>query len=581
MNNKQVNFKGKLIFKKYKILQYLDKGTYGSVYLGKNIQNNNLHAIKIQKDPYNILEEETFIQYNLKGFGIPEVISFGKFINYNILIETLLGKSIEKIWIAKNKKLDIKDVCMIAIQTLERIEFVHSKNYLHRDIKPSNFLVGNPDSSIIYLIDFGNARKYRSSRTGKHIQSSKNNKVYGTVCYLSINSLRGNEQSRKDDLESLGYMYISLVKGNLPWSDMKNLKIEEIVRKTLTMKEKTSLEDLCKDLPKEFYDYMNYTKNLKFAQKPDYNYLKSLFTSTLSKLGLKNDNVFTWVKRKISKINITNKISGNLRRRVSPQKRLLNSINFSRANKDNTFLNYKSSDIINTINIDNNDNFLEDNKGIYFEEKTNSQINLKENDENKKNLKRKILINISKNENNKIKNGGAIPLQEQGNKNLKILYKKLNLKNSNNDKKFIIRRIAKNNIIENNIYYIPTSFTNKNSPLKIQKNEMNKNIVNSNLSNNRYFTAQYIPLTNRFPNNSLFHNINKFYFNEKIKKNTNIRNNNLNLNNGKMNSKINYYNDEFVDNINNYKNCTEINDYREIKPNNYLIINKKGNYNNK
>jgi serine/threonine protein kinase len=106
---------------------------------------------------------------------------------------------------------------MVAIQALDRLEYIHSKNYIHRDIKPNNFLIGKKNDEIIYLIDFGFARKYRSSKTGKHIKHKFINCVSGSLLYLSLNGIKGYEQSRKDDLESLGYMILFLSLGSLPW----------------------------------------------------------------------------------------------------------------------------------------------------------------------------------------------------------------------------------------------------------------------------------------------------------------------------------------------------------------------------
>ena len=234
---------GKVIFGKYKILKLISEGSFGKVYLAQNIVTKKLYAVKAEskfcKSP--LLEMETYILYNLKGLGIPSAISYGYFGKYNILVQTLLGKSLNRIWLENNKKLNLKDICMIAIQTLDRIEFVHSKYYIHRDIKPANFLVGYPDSSLIYLIDYGNARKYRSSRTGKHLKNNKTKKIFGTTLFLSINVLKGNEQSRKDDLESLGYMYIYLSTGGLPWSNLKCKNAQELLDLTRTLKQSTSL----------------------------------------------------------------------------------------------------------------------------------------------------------------------------------------------------------------------------------------------------------------------------------------------------------------------------------------------------
>ena len=160
-------FKSKLIFGKYSLKQLITNGTFGEVYIGTNIFNKKNYAIKIEKLQNNesSLKQEAYILFLLKGPGIPSVISFGISCKYHILVEELLGESIKTIF-NKNKKFNIKDTCMFAIQALERIEYIHSKNYLHRDIKPGNFLVGNPDKSQLYLIDFGIAKKFRSSKTG-------------------------------------------------------------------------------------------------------------------------------------------------------------------------------------------------------------------------------------------------------------------------------------------------------------------------------------------------------------------------------------------------------------------------------
>ena len=168
-------FKSKLIFGKYSLKYLIAKGSNGEVYLGKNILDNKEYAIKLEKftKGESFLKHEAYILFLLKGPGLPSVISFGQSNRYHILVENLLGESIYNIWLKKKKNLNIKDTCMFAIQALERLEYIHSKNYLHRDIKPGNFLIGNPDKSQIYLIDFGNARKYRSSRTGKHIPLPK------------------------------------------------------------------------------------------------------------------------------------------------------------------------------------------------------------------------------------------------------------------------------------------------------------------------------------------------------------------------------------------------------------------------
>ena len=221
----------KLIFNKYKLKSLIHSSDFGSVYEGINEKENIPVAIKLEKKrgKYNMLESEAFLLMNLKGHGIPKVITYGHHGSYNVLIEELLGLSIGGILqIKKLKILSLKDVCMIALQALDRLEYIHSKFVIHRDIKPFNFAIGKEDPELIYLIDFGLSHKYKSSRTGKHIQYKNLKLTYGSLRYLSINGNKGYEQSRRDDLESLGYMLIYLATGYLPWLQAENSDFETI-----------------------------------------------------------------------------------------------------------------------------------------------------------------------------------------------------------------------------------------------------------------------------------------------------------------------------------------------------------------
>ena len=227
-------FKNKLIFNKYKVKNFNELSKLCWTFEGVNVKNNEPIFIKIEKKnlKYNFLESEAYCLINLKGFGIPRIISYGKIGIYNILVEELLGKSLYELWWLRNKKEKsilknvcmvalqaciLKNVCMVALQVLDRLEYIHSKNYIHRDIKPQNFVNGRKDPNIIYIIDFGFSHQYKSSRTGKHIKYQSKKHTMGSMSYLSINANKGNEQSRRDDLESLGYMLIFLATDNLPW----------------------------------------------------------------------------------------------------------------------------------------------------------------------------------------------------------------------------------------------------------------------------------------------------------------------------------------------------------------------------
>ena len=161
-----------ILFKKFKIKNKLAEGAFGDVYIGSTLDTNDLVAIKVEqkKIPKPLLESEAYFLLTLKGLGIPEVLSFGRRKDYNILVEPLLGKSLFDIFNERRKHMAIGDICLIAKQILDRIQWVHSKGFVHRDIKPDNFLIGRKDPNVIYLIDFGLSKKYKSDKTGKHLK---------------------------------------------------------------------------------------------------------------------------------------------------------------------------------------------------------------------------------------------------------------------------------------------------------------------------------------------------------------------------------------------------------------------------
>ena len=153
-----------LFFGRYKIIKKLDVGTFGQVYLGLNLKNNEKVAIKLEpkKNPLYFLETEAYYLYMLKGIvGLPKIEAYGHNEKYNILVETLLGKSLQYLFYKNNKYFCLKDILMIGIQIIERLESIHSKHIIHRDLKPENFLIGYTDPYLIYLIDFGLSKKIK------------------------------------------------------------------------------------------------------------------------------------------------------------------------------------------------------------------------------------------------------------------------------------------------------------------------------------------------------------------------------------------------------------------------------------
>ena len=265
----------KLIFKKYRIEKQIYTSYLSKVYEGKNELTKEKVVLKLEKieSVYESLESEAYFLLFLKNVGIPRLISYGKFQNYKVLIEELLGESLYLIWKKKLKEEDkLRDICLIALQCIDRLQFIHSKGVIHRDIKPSNFLFGIQNPNIIYLIDFGLARKYKSSRTGKHVKFGYMATINGSLDFMSINCTKKIVQSRRDDMESLGYVLIYLAKKNLPWSKIDDTKTDLKLKyeKIKELKLSTTPEEVSSGLPQQFTQYINYCRKLEFEEEPNY-----------------------------------------------------------------------------------------------------------------------------------------------------------------------------------------------------------------------------------------------------------------------------------------------------------------------
>ena len=212
-----------------------------------------------------------------------------------MLVMELLGPSLEDLFNFCGRKFSLKTVLLLADQLINRIEYIHSKNFIHRDVKPDNFLMGlGKKGNLVYVIDFGLAKKYRDARTHQHIPYRENKNLTGTARYASINTHLGIEQSRRDDMESLGYMFMYFNLGSLPWQGLKAATKKQKYEKISDKKMSTPVEVLCKGYPNEFATYLNYCRSLRFEDKPDYSYLGELFRGLFHKLGYTYDYIFDW-----------------------------------------------------------------------------------------------------------------------------------------------------------------------------------------------------------------------------------------------------------------------------------------------
>ncbi|EOX94394.1 Protein kinase domain - like 10 [Theobroma cacao] len=283
---------------KFKLGRKIGSGSFGELFLGVNVQTGEEVAVKLEsvKTKHPQLHYESKLYMLLQGgTGIPHLKWFGVEADYNVMVIDLLGPSLEDLFNYCNRKLSLKTVLMLADQLINRVEYMHSRGFLHRDIKPDNFLMGlGHKANQVYIIDYGLAKKYRDLQTHKHIPYRENKNLTGTARYASVNTHLGVEQSRRDDLESLGYVLMYFLRGSLPWQGLKAGTKKQKYDKISEKKVSTPIEVLCKSYPSEFVSYFHYCRSLRFEDKPDYSYLKRLFRDLFIREGYQFDYVFDW-----------------------------------------------------------------------------------------------------------------------------------------------------------------------------------------------------------------------------------------------------------------------------------------------
>ena len=574
----------KILFKKYQVLKLIGTGTFSKVYSGLNFINNTYVAIKAEKRVnygIQLLESEAFFLYSLRGYGIPEVLSYGKTQTYNILVMPLLGNSLLNKFIIKNKAVNINDICSVAIQILDRIEWIHSNNIVYRDIKPENFLFGRKDEDILYLIDFGLCKKYKSSKTGKHITSRNLGKFTGTSRYASINATSGNEQSRRDDIESIGYMIIFFMKKKLPWQNLIGDSYKNYYHKLYLMKKNIKMEVLCDGLPREIIYYMNYARALKFEQEPDYKYLKNLFKIILKRNNiLYEEYILSWCQNeKSNNFEKTKSIYKRnsyykLDRKSSPQRRLFTQIRKSieKKNKTNNRSNNKENEKRRRIGY--NIISLLDNS-IKIKNEYNSEIS--------SSLKAVINKNISTVLNGQnISNKSTIKLEHFDNKNNDSSIRNNKYQNNNNDFKNNYSLVTiKNNEKKNSNSYENNKTNNKVIPISKKEENKNRNLIN--ISPYSYKGNNDLDINFIKNNQKKYNTINQIEIDNKNIKSNRIKNYTIKYN--KKNTKELYNRYRTFNIINEFNNTIDKSINNNIIINNiyqrYLgNINNNGNYRN-
>ncbi|CAO3677470.1 unnamed protein product [Rhizopus stolonifer] len=285
----------------YKVGKKIGEGSFGVIYEGINLLNNQSVAIKFEprkSDAPQLRDEYRTYKVMAGSVGIPKAYYFGQEGIHNILVIDLLGPSLEDMFDSCGRHFSIKTTAMLAKQMLTRIQTVHEKNLIYRDIKPDNFLIGKPGSDSenqVFVVDFGMAKLYRDPKSKQHIPYRERKSLSGTARYMSINTHLGREQSRRDDLESLGHVFMYFLRGSLPWQGLKAATNKQKYEKIGEKKQSTAIKDLCDGYPEEFGIYLQYVRKLGFEETPDYDFLRSLFVKAIERSGDVEDGVYDWM----------------------------------------------------------------------------------------------------------------------------------------------------------------------------------------------------------------------------------------------------------------------------------------------
>ncbi|XP_061367501.1 casein kinase 1-like protein HD16 isoform X1 [Gastrolobium bilobum] len=277
----------------YKLERKLGKGGFGQVYVGRRASGVNLSertgpgavevALKFEhrsSKGCNYGPPYEWQVYNTLGgsHGVPQVHYKGRQGDYYVMVMDMLGPSLWDVWNNNSHTMSTEMVACIAIEAVSILEKMHSRGYVHGDVKPENFLLGppgTPDEKKLFLVDLGLATKWRDGATGLHVEYDQRPDVFrGTVRYASVHAHLGRTGSRRDDLESLAYTLVFLLKGRLPWQGFQGENKGFLVCKK---KMGTAPESLCCFCPQPFRQFVEHVVNLKFDEEPNYAKYISLF----------------------------------------------------------------------------------------------------------------------------------------------------------------------------------------------------------------------------------------------------------------------------------------------------------------
>jgi len=256
-----------MIAHKYKLIEKINEGSFGTIFKAKNIRTKEIVAIKFEnksEQMKSLKNEARIYQYLGKLNGFPQLKTFGTTGDFNYLVMDLLGCSLTSI-INKYKQISLNTVLVLGIQIIQRIQSLHNNCLLHRDIKPSNFVFGNEDTNKLFLIDLGFAKRY--DYNGTHIEMKNINNIVGSLNFVSINVHNYIEPSRRDDIESCIYVILTMLFGDLEWFEETDINKMALLKRNIINVD---------TIPIFIKKMLNYIRSIEFTTTPDYDYIISL-----------------------------------------------------------------------------------------------------------------------------------------------------------------------------------------------------------------------------------------------------------------------------------------------------------------
>ena len=422
----------------------IGSGSFGQIYQCLNKETNKILVCKIES--INELKPQLYHEYKIMLLmknctGFPTCYDFIFTDQDKILIMDYLGPNLDTIMNKlpsqdKIKKFSLKTSLMIMIQCIERLKSLHEKNIIHRDIKPENFVIGQKNKErIIYLIDFGLSKKISNDKIIPTIKEDRN--IIGTMRYISMNTHKGYDQGRRDDLESLFYIIIYFIKGELPWQNIKCKSKTEKYEKIYEIKKKvTESGELVDDLPEEMGKILEYILGLGFIEKPNYQMMKTAVEIILNKLNLSNDLQFDWYN--------------------------LDFLNYLYLLQNNNYYETKNK-------INNNSKEEEDKKELNEENKKN-EINIIDNSKSMNKIKMNTINNINEYNPKKLKNSYNKNIINMNLNNSYIRSKNYQIKQERSKSLIALKRIYAQKLTSKNLN---NEYT-KIKSLMSGKNEINK-----------------------------------------------------------------------------------------------------------